>query len=777
MTTDASRSAVVAAMATAAPMIAYQVASKATRDALFLSYFPITTLPPLLTSSAIVSIVVVLGFTRVLARWGPARVMPSMFLVNAALLLGVWALSFRNPPLAAIATYFHVAVLGPIVVSCFWSLISERFDARTARREIGRIGALGTLGGLMGGVLADRVAHWGGVLTMLPVLAGLHIVCAVAAMGVGSPRAPSAELASMNLSGGLRLLARDRYLRRIGLLTASGTLMAALLDYAFKADATATWNGGPALVRVFSVFYTGTALLTFVVQTAWGRRALERLGVAGTVALLPGTVALGGLGALIVPGFWSVAFARGGEAVVRNSLFRSGYELLFAPVAPEEKRVTKTIADVGFDRLGDALGGGLVALLLMLTPHGSLVPMLVVAVLLALGSLGLAVWFRRGYIDRLASGLVRSEAPPAPAGDPAAVLNRASIGGLDLSQTIDLAALTQRIDLADLRAQIGLGDAQASEPISPELWDLLTDIADLRSGESARVRAAITRRHTLDAERLPHLLMLLARDDMASSVLAALRDPPATLVARSATSCSIPRAISPRGAGCRGFSRAARTPAPPRCCSSGSRIRASRSEFSAVARCCGGRNAGPRGETRTAWRPPGSRTTACSPPSRARSMSDAACGRRSSRWSRRATATRARCSTAWWPSAPAPASSTCSRCCRSCSRASPSRSRSAGSTPRTRSIAAWRSSTWRACCRRRSASGCGPTSSTAAGEASRTATARRSSPTCCAPTSRCGSASTSYRVGASRRHSDVEPGPHEESIETALTPLRSTECD
>ena len=48
----------------------------------------------------------------------------------------------------------------------------------------------------------------------------------------------------------------------------------------------------------------------------------------------------------------------------------------------------------------------------MLTPHGSLVPMLVVAVLLALGSLGLAVWFRRGYIDRPASGLVRARPRP-----------------------------------------------------------------------------------------------------------------------------------------------------------------------------------------------------------------------------------------------------------------------------------------------------------------------------------------------------------------------------
>ena len=67
--------------------------------------------------------------------------------------------------------------------------------------------------------------------------------------------------------------------------------MAALLDYAFKADATATWNGGPALVRVFSVFLHRHRAVDVRRPDRVGRCALERLGVAGTVALLPGTVA------------------------------------------------------------------------------------------------------------------------------------------------------------------------------------------------------------------------------------------------------------------------------------------------------------------------------------------------------------------------------------------------------------------------------------------------------------------------------------------------------
>ena len=50
----------------------------------------------------------------------------------------------------------------------------------------------------------------------------------------------------------------------------------------------------------------------------------------------------------------------------RGSLFRAGYEIFYTPMPPAEKRAAKSIIDVGFDRLGDAVGGGLVRLLLLL---------------------------------------------------------------------------------------------------------------------------------------------------------------------------------------------------------------------------------------------------------------------------------------------------------------------------------------------------------------------------------------------------------------------------
>ena len=54
----------------------------------------------------------------------------------------------------------------------------ERFDPRTAKRNFGQIAGGGTFGGLLGGLLAERVAVMFGVGAMLPVLAILNLVCA-----------------------------------------------------------------------------------------------------------------------------------------------------------------------------------------------------------------------------------------------------------------------------------------------------------------------------------------------------------------------------------------------------------------------------------------------------------------------------------------------------------------------------------------------------------------------------------------------------------------------
>ena len=144
-----SRSPLLAA-ACACALVAGVVAAKATRDSLFLTTFPATTLPRVMTASAIASVLAVLLMSRVMARYSPRRVLNLGLTLAFVLVLAEWGLTFAMPRVAAVAVHLHVAFFGATLLSAFWSMMNERFDPYTARRVMGPIGVGATVGGVLG---------------------------------------------------------------------------------------------------------------------------------------------------------------------------------------------------------------------------------------------------------------------------------------------------------------------------------------------------------------------------------------------------------------------------------------------------------------------------------------------------------------------------------------------------------------------------------------------------------------------------------------------------
>ncbi len=403
--------AIICAMVAAAAMIAHHVGSKAVRDALFLSSFPITALPTMVMVAAGVSVLAVFASSRAMIRFTPARLVPAAFGVSGALFVTVWLLHDRAPKTAAIALYIQIVGLGSLLTSGFWSMVSERFDPRSAKKQIGRIAGAGTLGGMLGGLLAERVAAWYTATAVLPLLAGLHAVCAIVLLGLKTPaeaslRAAAARDGEEQSGSILKVLKEATYLRTLAALVLLGTVSAAMIDFVFKSQALAAYGKGPELMRFFAIFYSATAVLTFLVQTAFSGLSLSRLGLAKTVGSLPFTVTVGAAGALALPGLLTATVARAMEAVFRGSLFRGGYELFYTPIPAREKRAAKSIVDVGFDRLGDAVGNGVVGIMLRVAPVGATQWILGVAILVAAAGLAVASRLHKAYIGALEKGLL-----------------------------------------------------------------------------------------------------------------------------------------------------------------------------------------------------------------------------------------------------------------------------------------------------------------------------------------------------------------------------------
>jgi ATP:ADP antiporter, AAA family len=511
------RSAVAAATLAAGALIAQQVAGKATRDALFLTHYPVAALPVAMVASAIVSAAAVLAFSSALTRRSPARILPRVLAVGTMLLLAEWGLSLVQPRLAAVAVYLHMAAFGATVVSGFWSLVSERFDPYTARRVMGRVGLGASLGGVGGGLLAWSAARILPVSSMLAVMAALNVAGLLALGWMGaSPRGLTASGRSLEAEPGplhgLRLLREVPYLRDLGIVVALGAITETLLDYVVSARAVATFGRGEPLMAFFALFHTAVGLLALALQTTVARAALRSLGLAGTVALRPGAAALGALAALVDPRLWSAVAARGAHGVLNNSLFRSGYELLFTPLPGRRKRPTKTIIDVGFDKLG-SIAAGLIALLMAAPAASGHRALLAVAAGSAVAAVAVSRRLHRGYVaaleESLRSGVIRLDAVDVV--DSATLLTMARTGvvdGQEAAALLELAA-RRRERPEELRDDVG-------DPV-PRV------VADLRSKDGEAIRRALHREDVMDVAMVGHLVPLLPRNDVFLDVLRVLR--------------------------------------------------------------------------------------------------------------------------------------------------------------------------------------------------------------------------------------------------------------
>ncbi|MFN8654031.1 MAG: hypothetical protein U0133_19185 [Gemmatimonadales bacterium] len=428
------RRATAYAIAAAALTVAFQLAGKATRDALFLSTFSVAYLPRIVVTSALLSVGLTLGLTRVMASRGPGRLVPRLFALSGVLLLLEWLLAGPARPAAAIVFYLHFGGLGALLVSAFWALVNERFDPRSARGAIARITTGASIGGLLGGVLPERVGATLTLTTMLPVLAVLHLAAGalvIQLLRATRPQESSSRRTTATRSPG-EIIRGSRYLQGIALLVLLTSTVEGLLDYVFKAGATAAVPDGAGLLRLFAAFYTATAILTILAQVFLLGPFLNRIGVARSAGLLPGASSAGALGALLLPGFGPLLVARGLEVVFHNSLFRAAYELLFTPIAPQDKRATKLVLDVGGARLGDIVAGSLVQTALLIGV-ATAVPLLGVTLAVGLAALWLAQRLHAGYVASLAQNLHRRAADlPLASDDPGATLLQ-SFGAFDVS--------------------------------------------------------------------------------------------------------------------------------------------------------------------------------------------------------------------------------------------------------------------------------------------------------------------------------------------------------
>jgi hypothetical protein len=327
---------------------------------------------------------------------------------------------------------------------------------------------------------------------------GRHHGAAPSGAAEAAPGAPSA----------LDTLRRVPYLRDLAFVVAIGAITDSLMDYVLKSQAASTFSRGAQLMSFFAIINTVFGLLGLAVQAGLTRSSLRALGLAGTVAMRPATVLVVALFGLFDPRMWVAILARAGQDINTSSLFRSGYELLFTPLPEAEKRPTKAVVDVGFDKLGSLVGGALALLAVAFVPTQTARVLFGLAAVLCVGALAFTGRLHRGYVrtleQSLRAGRVRLDLSDVP--DEATRLTFAQT-----SLALDRDTLLREIEALRAREEGAGGDR------------VLQAITELRSGDRDRARLVLRQMRVPSAALVPHLIPLLTQDDLFVEVLRALR--------------------------------------------------------------------------------------------------------------------------------------------------------------------------------------------------------------------------------------------------------------
>lgn len=498
-----SRSLIRVTMGTAALLLAHQVAGKAFRDATFLTAWSSTALPVMTLGTAAFTGVLVPVFSRLMARFSPVRVVAAGFALSAAAHVLEWR-CYDLSRWTAVIIYLHLAGVGAVLLSGFWSLIAERFDPAGARATYGRIAAAGTVGGLAGSIAGERIASMLSPAAVLVLLATVHALCVFALTLVS--RAPTLLSSSSHpdrREGGLRDTLRSPYLRTIAAFVLLTGAASAILDFVFKSSALASFGTGADLLRFFSLFYGTVQVVTFIAQTR-SSAALRRLGIQGSLASQPaGVGALGAL-ALFAPVWPLLVVLRGADSVLRNSLARSGYELLFVPMDAATRRRAKTTLDVVCDRVGEAAGSALVQMAVMVGVASIRPTLLTIAVTLAIVAFLVGRKLGPLYLGVVEHELVNHQEAPQ--------LSVVTEAGWTLVQ------LPDQPSLSAVRSRPAL---PTSAP-RPPLDTVMTMLAELRSGEVARVTTALKRVSEFERIHVAQTIDLLAWDAVLPAARTAL---------------------------------------------------------------------------------------------------------------------------------------------------------------------------------------------------------------------------------------------------------------
>ncbi len=397
------------------------IISKTARDALFLTEIGALKLPYVYIGIAVLTGVIVGIYTHFAKRISKQNsLILSQAAVTAVFLLFWWLLSHSQLRWLVFAFYLWVTIYNVILISQFWLLANDFFDARQAKRAFGLIGGGGIIGGIIGGFAAKYLAPLWGAEHLLLLVAGTCLITIILLRLLytrhsEATRGTLHHEAMNGILSSVKTFRHSNYLLWIGLILGVTELVSTILDYQFKTIALKSFPDMNQLSGFFGAYYGYVNAASLALQVLFTGRVINNLGVKWAILIMPITIAGGSTIFLFAPVLWSAILLKFGDDGLGNSVNRSAIELLYLPVDPAVKERMKIFIDSVVVRLSGGLGG-IIILIYSSFISFSVVPLSVLVLPLTGIWLLLCVLTYRKYVDVFREGLKKRSIDPETVG-------------------------------------------------------------------------------------------------------------------------------------------------------------------------------------------------------------------------------------------------------------------------------------------------------------------------------------------------------------------------
>jgi ATP/ADP translocase/CRP-like cAMP-binding protein/HEAT repeat protein len=280
----------------------------------------------------------------------------------SGVLVVFWVLFQTGSEWVAVSLYVFGRLFGILVISQFWTLANEIYDARQARRVFGFIGGGSSLGGMLGGVTTSLTASTVGATNLLLVGAAVLLGCMAIAATIIRRQPDLTGGAAVEVEKGVgareavRLLQSSRHLQLIALVIGFAAIASVVISQQLYMAAEAAKTTESDLTSFLGSITAYLSGVSFFVQVFLTSRIHRSFGLTFALLLLPVSLSGAAVVILLSGALWAAGGARVLDTALRYSIDKTTREVLFLPLPSELKQRAKPFIDVTVDRLGKAAG-------------------------------------------------------------------------------------------------------------------------------------------------------------------------------------------------------------------------------------------------------------------------------------------------------------------------------------------------------------------------------------------------------------------------------------